>query len=99
MFAGGLVIVGLGLAAIHFYRQIIVTDLDDPKACLKTFKANRDAGFLIAFGLALHTLIDGVALGAVMLGEASDHGHGVTALAGFGVFLADPQTAVSCRVI
>ena len=45
--------IGLGLAAIHFYRQIIVTDLDDPKACLKTFKANRDAGFLIAFGLAL----------------------------------------------
>ena len=57
----------------------------------------------IAFGLALHTLIDGVALGAVMLGEASDHGHGVTALAGFGVFLAillhKPLDAMSITTI
>lgn len=40
----------------------------------------------IALGLGLHTLIDGVALGAVMLGESAD-GH-MAALAGFGVFLA-----------
>ena len=40
----------------------------------------------IALGLALHTLIDGVALGAVMLGESAE--GSTAALAGFGVFLA-----------
>ena len=40
----------------------------------------------IALGLGLHTLIDGVALGAVMLGELSDASG--ASLAGFGVFLA-----------
>ena len=40
----------------------------------------------IALGLALHTLIDGVALGAVMLG-GSAHESSI-AMAGFGVFLA-----------
>lgn len=55
----------------------------------------------IALGLALHTLIDGVALGAVMLGEAS--GDGAVALAGFGVFLAillhKPLDAMSITTI
>lgn len=39
----------------------------------------------IALGLGVHTLIDGVALGAVMVGESHSH---TTVLAGFGVFLA-----------
>lgn len=39
----------------------------------------------IALGLALHTLIDGVALGAIMQGEVAD---GATGLLGVGVFLA-----------
>lgn len=39
----------------------------------------------IALGLGVHTLIDGVALGAVMQGEIAD---GATGLVGVGVFLA-----------
>jgi zinc and cadmium transporter len=39
----------------------------------------------IALGLAVHTLIDGIALGAVMQGEVTD---GATGLLGVGVFLA-----------
>lgn len=39
----------------------------------------------LALGLGVHTLIDGVALGAVMLGEIAD---GATGLVGVGVFLA-----------
>jgi zinc and cadmium transporter len=39
----------------------------------------------IALGLAVHTLIDGVALGAIMQGEVAD---GATGLLGIGVFLA-----------
>jgi zinc and cadmium transporter len=54
----------------------------------------------IALGLALHTLIDGVALGAVMLGESAG---GSAALAGFGVFLAillhKPLDAMSITTI
>lgn len=55
----------------------------------------------IALGLALHTLIDGVALGAVMLGEMSE---GVTTgLVGVGVFLAillhKPLDAMSITTI
>ncbi len=55
----------------------------------------------IALGLGLHTLIDGVALGAVMLGEST--GHTEVALAGFGVFLAillhKPLDAMSITTI
>lgn len=55
----------------------------------------------IALGLALHTLIDGVALGAVMLGESAD--GAVVAMAGFGVFLAillhKPLDAMSITTI
>lgn len=55
----------------------------------------------IALGLALHTLIDGVALGAVMLGESSE--GSAAALAGFGVFLAillhKPLDAMSITTI
>ena len=39
----------------------------------------------IALGLGVHTLIDGIALGAVMLGEIAD---GAAGLVGVGVFLA-----------
>lgn len=55
----------------------------------------------IALGLGLHTLIDGVALGAVMLGESSD--HDAISMAGFGVFLAillhKPLDAMSITTI
>ncbi len=55
----------------------------------------------IALGLALHTLIDGVALGAVMLGEMAE--GAVTGLVGVGVFLAillhKPLDAMSITTI
>jgi zinc and cadmium transporter len=55
----------------------------------------------IALGLALHTLIDGVALGAVMLGELA--GGVTTGLVGVGVFLAillhKPLDAMSITTI
>ncbi|TGD74182.1 hypothetical protein E4634_08625 [Mangrovimicrobium sediminis] len=55
----------------------------------------------LALGLGVHTLIDGVALGAVMRGEP---GHGAAgALAGFGVFMAillhKPLDAMSITTI
>lgn len=54
----------------------------------------------IALGLALHTLIDGVALGAVMLGDMTG---GAAGLAGLGVFLAillhKPLDAMSITTI
>ena len=40
----------------------------------------------LAFGLSLHTLIDGLALGAAVAAES--HGHGGWMLAGLGTFLA-----------
>lgn len=41
----------------------------------------------LAFGLAVHTIIDGLALGAAVAAEAA-HGHGGFALFGVGTFLA-----------
>lgn len=49
------------------------------------YSANRMSWVGIALGLGVHTLIDGIALGAVMLGEISD---GATGVVGVGVFLA-----------
>lgn len=43
---------GLALVGAHFARQIAITDLDDPASCQRTFKANRDAGLLVAVALA-----------------------------------------------
>ena len=50
---GPLAYAGLALAGLHFARQIRVTDLDDPQACLRTFRSNRDAGLLIALAIVL----------------------------------------------
>jgi len=53
--AGALLFV---LAAIHFQRQISLTDINDPQSCLTVFRSNREAGllmlapFLLAAGLA-----------------------------------------------
>jgi zinc and cadmium transporter len=63
--------------------------------------AHRLSWLGIALGLALHTLIDGVALGAVMLGEGGQ--HSAVSMAGFGVFLAillhKPLDAMSITTI
>lgn len=50
---GPLAYAGLSLAGLNFARQLWVTDLDDPHACLRTFWANRDAGLLIALAIVL----------------------------------------------
>jgi len=50
---GPLAYAGLALAGLNFARQLWVTDLDDPHACLRTFWANRDAGLLIALAIVL----------------------------------------------
>ncbi len=50
---GPLAYVGVALAGVNFARQLWVTDLDDPHACLRTFWANRDAGLLIALAFTL----------------------------------------------
>lgn len=50
---GPLAYAGLALAGLHFVRQIRTTDLNDPHACLRTFKSNRDAGLLIALAIVL----------------------------------------------
>ena len=44
------VFLGSGLAAFaaHLAWQIIRIDIDDPDSCLRMFRANRDAGALIA---------------------------------------------------
>ncbi|MFN0018715.1 MAG: ZIP family metal transporter [Pirellulaceae bacterium] len=50
--------------------------------------AERNFSWLgLAFGLALHTIIDGLALGAAVAAEADEAGHG-WALYGVGAFLA-----------
>ncbi|MDF1793594.1 MAG: 4-hydroxybenzoate octaprenyltransferase [Thalassobaculaceae bacterium] len=50
---GPLAYAGLALAGLNLARQLWVTDLDDPHACLRTFWANRDAGLLIALAITL----------------------------------------------
>jgi 4-hydroxybenzoate polyprenyltransferase len=44
---GVLYFVGLIAGMIHLLRQINRVDIDDPDLCLKTFKSNRDFGFII----------------------------------------------------
>ena len=50
---GMLAYLGLAAAALHFAWQIRSVDIDDPIGCLRVFKSNRDAGFLIALAFAL----------------------------------------------
>ncbi|HEY8613176.1 MAG TPA: 4-hydroxybenzoate octaprenyltransferase [Roseomonas sp.] len=48
-----LFLAGLALPAAHFAWQVRRLDIHDPGLCLRLFKANRDAGLLIAFALLL----------------------------------------------
>jgi 4-hydroxybenzoate polyprenyltransferase len=47
--AGGGLVFGLGLVgfATHLSWQIKRLDIDDPDNCLRVFKSNRDAGFIL----------------------------------------------------
>ncbi|KAA1188466.1 hypothetical protein F0M18_18415 [Pseudohalioglobus sediminis] len=86
----GLITMFLLLRMFHFHQHDFSSDEDahhdHSHAHLHDAGVHRLSWLGIAFGLALHTLIDGVALGAVMLGES--HGHSGVSMAGFGVFLA-----------
>ena len=63
-------------------------DHDDGHAHSHELTAERNFSWLgLAFGLALHTIIDGLALGAAVAAEADEAGHG-WALYGVGAFLA-----------
>ena len=44
---------GLATLALHFAWQVRTVDIDDPKGCLAIFKANRDAGLIVAIAFVL----------------------------------------------
>jgi 4-hydroxybenzoate polyprenyltransferase len=59
--APGPLALGLGLAGVaafgaHLAWQLRRLDIDDPAGCLALFRSNRDAGLLLALGLALAAL-------------------------------------------
>ena len=39
---------GLAIAGWQLAMQVYQLDIDDPARCLRTFKSNRDVGFVIA---------------------------------------------------
>ncbi len=45
-----LALVGVALFGAHLFRQIAALDIDDPENCLRLFRANRDAGLIVAAG-------------------------------------------------
>lgn len=101
----GLITMFVLLRMFHFHQhdfssdEVVHHDHDHPHQ--HATSAHRLSWVGIALGLGLHTLIDGVALGAVMLGEGAD--HAVLSMAGFGVFLAillhKPLDAMSITTI
>ncbi|WP_075998783.1 ZIP family metal transporter [Pseudohalioglobus lutimaris] len=101
----GLITMFLLLRMFHFHQHDFSSDEeghhDHAHPHHHEPAAHRLSWVGIALGLALHTLIDGVALGAVMLGEG--HGHSTVSMAGFGVFLAillhKPLDAMSITTI
>jgi 4-hydroxybenzoate polyprenyltransferase len=44
---------GVAAFGLHLAWQLLRLDIDDPARCLMLFRANRDAGLLLALGLAL----------------------------------------------
>jgi len=85
----GLVLMFLLLRLFHFHQHDF-SAAGDHVALHEGRRASAPLNSLswggVALGLALHTLIDGIALGAVIYGEAQD--HGAAGLLGLGVFLA-----------
>ncbi len=84
----GLVTMLLLLRLFHFHQHDFSHEEHDHhhhEAGLST-GAHRLSWIGIGLGLGMHTLIDGVALGAVLQGE--DTRHGLSGLLGAGVFLA-----------
>jgi len=87
---GGLLVMFLLLRLFHFHQHDVSTEdhdhhdgLDD---CAHKQSNKGSFAWLGAFlGLAIHTLIDGVALGAAIMAEDAHH---ISDLAGLGVFVA-----------
>lgn len=77
----GLVAMLLLLRLFHFHQH----DFSDEEHEHHHHGASEVSWFGLALGLGVHTLVDGIALGAVMQGEASHQG---ASLLGLGVFLA-----------
>ncbi len=86
----GLIVIFLLLRMFHFHQHDFTVEdhaHDDPNDhCAHQKTSSNTAWFGVFVGLAIHTLIDGIALGAAITAEAGvDHGF---TLAGLGVFLA-----------
>jgi zinc and cadmium transporter len=101
----GLIVMLLLLRLFHFHQHDFSNEEDQhhdhhDHAHVHQAPAHSMSWVGIALGLALHTLIDGVALGAVMLGGSGSAGVG---LIGIGVFLAillhKPLDAMSITTI
>ena len=50
-------LVGIAGFAAHLAWQLRRFDMDDPRGCLRLFRSNRDAGLLMALGLAVAGLV------------------------------------------
>ncbi|QEU07758.1 4-hydroxybenzoate octaprenyltransferase [Paracoccus yeei] len=50
-------LVGIAAFAAHLAWQLRRFDMDDPRGCLRLFRSNRDAGLLMALGLAVAGLV------------------------------------------
>lgn len=85
----GLIVMLLLLRMFHFHQHDFSDD-EHAEHCdhhpVEEVSAHRLSWVGIALGLGMHTIIDGVALGAVIQGQSAD-GH-ATGLLGVGVFLA-----------
>ncbi len=102
----GLIVMLLLLRMFHFHQHDFSDDHDDHvENCdhhpVEEVSAHRLSWVGIALGLGMHTIIDGVALGAVIQGESVDSQVG--GLLGVGVFLAillyKPLDALSITAI
>jgi len=85
----GLIVMLLLLRMFHFHQHDF-SDADHAENCdhhpVEEVSVHRLSWVGIALGLGMHTIIDGVALGAVIQGQSAD--GQVTGLLGVGVFLA-----------
>jgi zinc and cadmium transporter len=85
----GLIVMLLLLRMFHFHQHDFNDD-EHAEHCdhhpVKEVSAHRLSWVGIALGLGMHTIIDGVALGAVIQGQSAD--GQVAGLLGVGVFLA-----------
>lgn len=96
----GLLLMFVLLRLFHFHQHGGAHDIPEAGEG-HNHSANRMSWIGVAFGLALHTLIDGVALGAAVQADSIEHAP--LGLLGFGVFVAimlhKPLDAISISSI